>query len=731
MKFSHSYTRFTSGEWSPKMYSRTDTDQYNLAARSLKNMIPQLQGGAFRRGGFQYVNLGTTFNALLAAATDFTLIPYKPSFESVSYVIVCLDGSPSNRWIVVNTTTGASNYLNSVPTSDANFDAGTNTKFMQYAQVGDVCVITSQSGPRRFLYKQGSNFILSTTFPGERTENLWRNYPYTPERTNNEYGYISVTGTLSVGGSVTVTSSVTLFNSSFVGTYIKVSSATGNSTGVVQVTGYTSGTIVTGTVIVTVPGTSGSLAFGQTYDTAYQFQAWRADIGWPKCVTSFQGRIIYGNTFSDPTAIWGTQISNFANLNEIPLFQDNIYTGFTDDNSRPFEAKPNSPEVSSIQSLSASKSLLINGDNAEIVAYGSRGALGPLDINFETSTSFGSEFVQARRVNNFATFVQRGGRVVRDIVFSFNEDQYKSGNLSFVSDHLFPEGDYIKQLAHVEASTSIMFAVTNDGLLRGCSLDREYEVNAWFPIVPGGTGLGPDNTPQVKSICGVPFFRGTTDLLYAIIDRVVAGFPVRTLERLIPIYEKYDLDTVNGDFHYQMDSWVQSTGVYLNDATTFGGIAPHLLDSAVDVYFSGVYAGRYTLDNGDLTVPASILSGIDRSDIILGLPYESIFEPLSLEHANNFGSPVGRMKKIDEVIIRFWNSMYCEYGNPITDEFFPVELNPGAGTGTVPKLLDLFSGQKVYKFPNGYAKDYRIQIKTDKPYPVNILSVTVQGITHD
>jgi hypothetical protein len=111
------------------------------------------------------------------------------------------------------------------------------------------------------------------------------------------------------------------------------------------------------------------------------------------------------------------------------------------DNSRPFTLTPNSGEVSNIVAMSAQKTLLINTERNEINAYGSNGALGPLNVVFESTSSFGATAVQPVRINNFMTFVQANGFKVRDITFSFAEDQYKSTDLSFVADHFFYNSD--------------------------------------------------------------------------------------------------------------------------------------------------------------------------------------------------------------------------------------------------------------------------------------------------
>jgi hypothetical protein len=48
--------RFTQGELDPKLFGRTDIDQYGGAAETMQNIVTQTQGGFKRRGGLEYLD---------------------------------------------------------------------------------------------------------------------------------------------------------------------------------------------------------------------------------------------------------------------------------------------------------------------------------------------------------------------------------------------------------------------------------------------------------------------------------------------------------------------------------------------------------------------------------------------------------------------------------------------------------------------------------------------------
>ena len=47
---------FNAGEWSPRMYGRTDIDRYKYAVKTMRNFLPLPSGPARRRSGTRYVD---------------------------------------------------------------------------------------------------------------------------------------------------------------------------------------------------------------------------------------------------------------------------------------------------------------------------------------------------------------------------------------------------------------------------------------------------------------------------------------------------------------------------------------------------------------------------------------------------------------------------------------------------------------------------------------------------
>ena len=75
-------SNFTSGEWSPRLYGRSDLDKYKAACSTLKNFVVFPHGGATRRMGIHDIAAAKT--------TEVRLIPFQYNRDE-AYVIELSD----------------------------------------------------------------------------------------------------------------------------------------------------------------------------------------------------------------------------------------------------------------------------------------------------------------------------------------------------------------------------------------------------------------------------------------------------------------------------------------------------------------------------------------------------------------------------------------------------------------------------------------------------------------
>lgn len=754
MKFNFPINNFQSGEWSPRMLARTDTEQYTRACEKLTNFIPQMTGGAVYRGGTKWVPItDATGQAALntevsSVVPDMKMVPYTP-YNSARNNILLITGTNDWRTLPAGTepTYGTQTALESLSTWTASQTS--------HVQVGDLVILCDGNGalrPKVFYY--------DTTAAQYRVYNIERDYITVKPWKTIPWGQInSFDSNVTINpsattGTITLTASASFFVSTMIDTYIRLCSGT-SLDGVVRITAVASGTSATATVLQTLP--TSAITFGSTSNptTFWQISEWNDFYGWPRTVTAHQGRLVFGGNKNKPDTVWGSRIGNIFDFEEVPPPNTTGPSGFSsgaylNDNSRPFTLTPSTPEASNIYALSSSKSLVINTNKSDIVAYGSNGALGPNNAVFESSTSFGAEQVQPVRLNNYLTFVQRGGRKIRDLVFSFNEDQFKSTDLAFVAEHFtivdsdyFRDIDPYKELAKTETLNSILWCRTLTGRVYGLTLDRDYQINAWFRVEVGkDSNYSPifydGGYCPVISICSFPESSYNYSALYMLVIRRANSTNYLSLEVLQPPWELGN--TFDKDFDISaVPPITDRYPIYLDCAqiinkpgatatTTFnttGSVLNPYRNTKVHVYADGNYKGEFTVANdanGTLTLndPANT--------IIVGYKYDGIIKTIPLEQGGQIGTPQGRVKRVDEMVIRYVNTVGSKFGPSETElEEIPfLEADQDLDQG-----IRHFTGEKVVNFNGDYDRTAQVVIKQDQPYPCHVLAVIPRGNTNE
>jgi hypothetical protein len=726
MKFNNLTNTFTSGEWSPKMRARTDAAEYLKACEKLINFLPKIQGGAFRRPGTVRVILDSDGETDLQGAYNPVFIKSKMIPKTLSngtkQVLVAFDTQPSTTWFAIDAVDpqGSNVVLGTV---SAGADFSSDAANIKYVQIGDIVIICEQNfGPGKPVrvwdsntYTAGNLRLFSEQVPASFA---YKTVPYRDIQALGSSVTITTSGTT---GNITLTASAAFFDPGHVGSFFKFSSA--GTTGVVKVTGYTSSTVVSATVISAVAAT----AHGASATTSWEESAWSDYRGWPRTVTTYQGRLIFGGNSSQPESIWGTRIGNVFDLMERPFEQDPDFTGYRNDNSRPFTLTPNTGASGNIRALSAAKSLTILTDRAEIVGFGVQGALGPNDVSFESSTSFGANSPMVARTNNYMVFVQRGGKKLRDVIFNFNEDQYKSNDLGFVADHLLfddesNQPDSIIEIIGSEIDSSYLWAKTATGRLLCLTLDRDYQVTAWSQVVIGGKSES-KTYPLVKSVTAIPMEEGSGDRVFVIVARNINGSNKIFLEYFDTPYEsKYIKDIAFNEPNFV---YVDCKQTYFNNTEyTTVNTGTALIGETVQVVADGQYIGEKVIDGSGV-----IDLGVSAKHTVWGYKFPSEIRTLPIEIGAQIpGTPQGLVKRIDEISLKFFATRGCKYG---TRDAELLDIDFKNTNLAMDQYPEFFTGIKTLKVASNYERESQVILKTETPWPCNVLCIISKGVLYD
>jgi hypothetical protein len=707
-------------------------------------MIPQMHGGAKYREGTRRVNLfydnvGTdtevSDSGVTGDANCIQVIPYE-STDSDERGILRLVQGVAEAFLIKLSDPGARDaeaYAVLDPeallTPLAAITTTAGVKF-NYAQVGNTLYLTESRGlfpPIRFYLSGGSYYVDYAFKTGTLANNTFFTYPYGPINALNSNVTMAIPAVaFSVGGTFTLTASAAYFASTDVGRFIRLANST-TSDAMIEITAYTSTTQVTATVRFLLALPAGGFTFGSTTNSAsfWQISAWGGAAGWPKVVTSFQGRLIYASSDVQTDTIWGSRISNVRDFVEVPRVDTTGIGGYasgayTSDNSRPFTLTPNSPQASTIVGMSSAKTLLIHTDRNETVAYGSDGALGPNNVIFESSTSFGAEAVQPVRINNYATFVQRGGFRLRDVVYNFNEDQYKSSDLSFVADHFFLDGgQQIAQLTALQDASSVLFCRSNLGSLYAVTLDRDYQVNGWCSLP---LGAEESDEPVVLAMCTHNLL--ANECVFMVVQRTHNGATFISYEYLINAY-------TGGDERYldcrvscvNPTPGVANTTHYVN--VNSARYTSRFSTVEVSVIADGNYIGELTVATGatnTITLPSAYIN------VYVGFHYSGVLKTNNLMAGGQIGLPLGRIRRADEVAIQLFNTRAAWVGINDGDT---EELALRSATALIGVVEDPYTGLQVVPVPGGYERDLQITVEQRRPGPLYVVYLAARGSTNE
>jgi hypothetical protein len=696
-KFNHHKPGFIAGQISPRAYGRSDLPQYLFACEELKNQIPTKEGATLSRGGSQYVK----------AAEDnepTRIIPFIYSRTEAYAVEITTDAIR-----ITSTSTRLTN-----PTVFITPYAYTQAELreLQYTQSADVLYIVHGNRQPYTIQRTAANTFSVVNFGlgPESNAQLVKRWPFRdPNITTTT---ITPSGT---SGTVTLTASTAIFSPLHVGGWFKITHS--GTTGAVQITGYTSPTVATASVKFGLAGT--------TATTDWEESAWSDYRGWPRSITFFEGRLVYGGNKSQPDTVWASKANNFAHLMARKFSQDSSadnsglkYFGTTQA-SDPITATIAAQQVNAIQWLSGGKTLAAGTLAIEYVCP----TLDATAANgFSAESTTGSSYIQAKRSAYTVLYVDSSGLSVAELQFDFEAQSYKSKDLSTFAEH--------PPLRHIDyqAREGILWGITTRDQLVGLTRDQNQQVTAWHFHTLGGAGSAPGVDPVVESLAVLPSKDGIHDDIWLCVGRKINSVWTYTIEIIGQGYTENlaasgdllvdELKPEQSPFYVDCAIAIVGPGT---PGTTFN--VPHLPNEVVSVLADGFPVENLTVSAlGVVTIPFAAY------DIVVGLPYRQRIKPVRPEAGSVLGSAQGSTKRINRAVIRFHKTVGAKVGPSFTKL---REINFRDASLPLSDPIPLFSGDKSVFFEGSYEPEGYVCLETTLPLPMNVLSITLRGETNE
>lgn len=765
---------FARGEISPRLFSRADIDHWKMSLAECLNWIILKQGGLRRRSGTEWVN-EVKFNSVKSRLTSFIFstkqayiiewgrnyvrffanggivnknstsgITFNTSTDKVNWnahglvaddpvifstsgalpggltvgvtYYVIASGLGSNDFKVSTTRGGAAIDLTTAPSGTHSAISPvevvtpwseTQIWALQFSQSADVLYIGHKDfAPRTLTRTSASAFTLSFY--------TYLNGPYLGENTTTTTMQPSATS-----GNVTITASATVginagagFDPTDVGRPITLQYS--SKWYWAQITAVDSTTVVhadvfglveaDGTKVTTFPGTGAT--------GGWKLGAWSAITGWPSAVGFYQQRLVWGRTDTQPQTLWMTKagvLTSFATT--VPAQDDDAIT-----------LTILAGEVNAIQ-------WIVEGADLLIGTTGAMRTIGPSDTgkNFSATnlvqkrqSTFGSKDLQPLQIGSVAIYANYYGNVLREFLFSFQQNAYIAPELTILSEHLMRSG--VKQFAYAQDIDSIIWCAMGNGELVGITYERDQQIVAMTHHQLGGAYAGSgivwdstdptnDNVPYgiVESVACIP--GATRSEVWVIVRRKINGVEKRYVERLTATFEAQQKNTA-----VFSDSSFSYSGAATNQLTGINWLA----GETVSVLADGAVTPPVVVSNvGVLTLPNSKQA----SKITFGLPYKSRAKTLPGATGTGDGTGLGRRKNVIAANIDYMETGYLEAGSPSARSLEVAEGLRGRSDpmGTSPPLAN---GILTTRFDRGWRDAGQVVMQTDKPLPATIRSIT-------
>jgi hypothetical protein len=413
--------------------------------------------------------------------------------------------------------------------------------------------------------------------------------------------------------------------------------------------------------------------------------------GYPRAVAIHEQRLCFGGTAHQPNTFWCSKVDDF----------ENFQLGSSADDGLQFTVA--SSEGNRIEWMFSQQRLMIgtSGDEWTIGGADSGQAFSATNVQAQKQSSFGSKTMRAILLNDVLLFVQRRGRKVRELTYSFERDGWVAPDLTVLSEHV-TQGELV-ELAFQQQPDAILWAVRGDGQLVGMSYERDQEVVAWHRHTTDG---------EFESVATVYGLSGADDEVWLVVKRTINGQTKRYIERF------------KADNRAKFEAQTKDDWWYLDCAKRYSGTATatitglsHLEGKTVSVLANGAVQPDETVASGQITLDKTY------TKVLAGLPYTSTILPMKFDFDLRDGPTRGRKKRINRVEVSLFKSLAGEASTNGTEWLwiYPRDFDDPMDASPPP-----FSGDAEVVVAGDYSDDSDIYLRQRLPYPFTVRALVVK-----
>lgn len=454
--------------------------------------------------------------------------------------------------------------------------------------------------------------------------------------------------------------------------------------GIVRITGFTSATQVTATVVKRLPDEVVSAPTSLWAQGAFS----NAE-GWPSSVELRDERLWLGKDGELFGSVVG-DLEDFAGRDDSGQPQPDL------------AIRRKLPTADTILWLANDRSLLVGTDKREFALTPVNPAQAIAFNNLATpkQSQHGSLRVKPVAVSSGTMFVSRGGRKLRVADYVFDRDRYLAPDATVRSEHITLSG--VRRLATTMEPESLVWAVRNDGGLVSLTWSDEQDVRAMTQHRLGGAGA------HAFSIASIPAPDASYDQLWVSVRRTINGQVRRTIERLLPMWQ---------------EGQKQESGCFLDCSLTYEGAPATVISGLQQLAGETVSVLVDGATHPDVTVSPSGQITLNRpgSVVHVGYLFLASVEPMRLAPDAPTGSALSKIKRAHKIGLGLQETLGIRVRQPGgRNEVVEFRKSGMAMDEPVP----LFSGEKIVGFPGSYDREARVVVESYQPLPFTLTSLS-------
>lgn len=409
--------------------------------------------------------------------------------------------------------------------------------------------------------------------------------------------------------------------------------------------------------------------------------AWSPARGYPRTLSYWQNRLLFGGTRDAPASIFGSKTNDLFNFDNSATNADNAYV---------FTINSNQSVV--IRNIIPKRNMNIFTGDGEFEMTSGDAAVTPTSVKVLAQSNYGISDIPVIDADNQLHFIPRNYKEVRSFVYQLNSDQYVADNKTIFAHHLFTDGSEPWGMAYIrsyrDTQANLVIVSKEDGEIACLTIDNDKGVLAWTRWITDG--IFRDVLTSTVNQDGK-----IKQALFAVVKRTVNG-----VDRVF--LEQWTEDDI------YVDSFVK--GSNNTPQTTWNGVG-HLANSDVRVVADGLVDNIYTVNgSGQLVLDNAA------SEIVVGREYTTTIKPQPLKVIKN-GAPVrGRQMRKVRAIVDVIDTLSLT----IDDQAVPFRE---FGNNLLDAPLVPFTGTKERRL-RGVGKDISLTLTVTEP-----LACTVQGLT--